>query len=49
MEAVTKSRVQRLVRATARGVTLVEVLIVIAIMSLIAASVTVAVIPQFKK
>jgi general secretion pathway protein G len=35
-------------RALARGVTLVEVLIVVAIMSMIAAGVVVAVIPKFK-
>ena len=35
-------------RAAARGVTLVEVLIVVAIMSMIAAGVVVAVIPKFK-
>jgi prepilin-type N-terminal cleavage/methylation domain-containing protein len=36
-------------RAAARGVTLVEVLIVVAIMSLIATTVVVAVIPKFQK
>jgi general secretion pathway protein G len=36
-------------RSIARGVTLVEVLIVVAIMSLIAAGVVVAVIPKYKK
>src|SRR5947207_1121290 len=36
-------------RVAARGVTLVEVLIVVAIMSLIATTVVVAVIPKFKK
>jgi general secretion pathway protein G len=35
-------------RAVARGVTLVEVLIVVAIMSMMAAAVVVAVIPKFK-
>jgi general secretion pathway protein G len=38
----------RAVRALQRGVTLVEVLIVVAIMSLIATTVVVAVIPKFK-
>jgi len=37
------------VRSVARGVTLVEVLIVVAIMSLIATTVVVAVIPKFQK
>ena len=36
-------------RAAMRGVTLVEVLIVVAIMSMIAATVVVAVIPKFKQ
>lgn len=36
-------------RVAARGVTLVEVLIVVAILSLIAAGVTVAVLPRFRK
>jgi general secretion pathway protein G len=39
---------KRAARALARGVTLVEVLIVVAIMSLIATTVVVAVIPKFK-
>ena len=39
----------RLTRAAARGVTLIEVLIVVAILSLIAASVTVAVLPKFRQ
>ena len=39
----------RLVRAAARGVTLIEVLIVVAILSLIAAGVSVAVLPKFKE
>jgi general secretion pathway protein G len=39
---------RRAVRAAARGVTLVEVLIVVAIMSLIATTVVVAVIPKFR-
>jgi general secretion pathway protein G len=38
----------RTVRAAQRGVTLVEVLIVVAIMSLMSAAVVVAVIPKFK-
>lgn len=38
----------RVARAAARGVTLVEVLIVVSIMSLIATAVVVAVIPKFK-
>ncbi len=41
--------VRRAIRAAARGVTLVEVLIVVAIMSLIATTVVVAVIPKFQK
>jgi general secretion pathway protein G len=41
--------IRRAVRAAARGVTLVEVLIVVAIMSLIATTVVVAVIPKFQK
>jgi general secretion pathway protein G len=39
---------QRAARAAQRGVTLVEVLIVVAIMSMIATTVVVAVIPKFK-
>jgi general secretion pathway protein G len=39
---------ERAARAAARGVTLVEVLIVVAIMSLIATTVVVAVIPKFQ-
>ncbi len=39
----------RLARAAARGVTLIEVLIVVAILSLIAAGVTVAVLPKFRQ
>ena len=39
---------RRASRALARGVTLVEVLIVVAIMSMIATTVVVAVIPKFK-
>lgn len=39
----------RLSRAASRGVTLIEVLIVVAILSLIAAGVTVAVLPKFKQ
>jgi general secretion pathway protein G len=40
--------VRRAVRTVERGVTLVEVLIVVAIMSMMAAAVVVAVIPKFK-
>ena len=40
---------RRAAAAAARGVTLVEVLIVVAIMSLIATGVTVAVIPKFRE
>ncbi len=40
--------IRRAVRAMERGVTLVEVLIVVAIMSMMAAAVVVAVIPKFK-
>jgi len=40
---------RRAARAVVRGVTLVEVLIVVAIMSLIATTVVVAVIPKFQK
>lgn len=47
-EAPARS-VARITKAVARGVTLVEVLIVVAIMSLIAAGVTVAVIPKFRQ
>jgi general secretion pathway protein G len=43
-----RSVLSRAARAAARGVTLVEVLIVVAIMSLIATTVVVAVIPKFK-
>jgi general secretion pathway protein G len=43
-----KNGCQRAARAAARGVTLVEVLIVVAIMSLIATTVVVAVIPKFQ-
>ncbi|HQK20788.1 MAG TPA: type II secretion system protein, partial [Polyangiaceae bacterium] len=43
------SRSFRLARAAARGVTLIEVLIVVAILSLIAAGVTVAVLPKFRQ
>ena len=42
-------RMRQAARALARGVTLVEVLIVVAIMSLIATTVVVAVIPKFQK
>jgi len=48
-EAPPPARVwQRAARAAQRGVTLVEVLIVVAIMSMMAAAVVVAVIPKFK-
>ena len=40
---------RRALRAASRGVTLIEVLIVVAILSLIAAGVTVAVFPRFKE
>ena len=40
--------IRRAARAVERGVTLVEVLIVVAIMSMMAAAVVVAVIPKFK-
>ncbi len=43
------TRSLRLARAAARGVTLIEVLIVVAILSLIAAGVTVAVLPKFRQ
>ena len=43
------ARVARIGRAAARGVTLIEVLIVVAILSLIAAGVTVAVFPKIKE
>jgi len=46
---VTKFARDIAVRSAARGVTLVEVLIVVAIMSLIATTVVVAVIPKFQK
>jgi general secretion pathway protein G len=53
MQTVTgieiERRIQRALRAAQRGVTLVEVLIVVAIMSLIATTVVVAVIPKFTK
>ncbi len=48
MQRNTKSAC-RLARAAARGVTLIEVLIVVAILSLIAAGVTVAVLPKFRQ
>jgi general secretion pathway protein G len=41
--------IRRAARALSRGVTLVEVLIVVAIMSLIATTVVVAVIPKFQQ
>lgn len=44
-----RTRVRRLQRAAARGVTLVEVLIVVAIMAVIAGGATILVFPQFKK
>lgn len=40
---------KKLARAALRGVTLIEVLIVVAILSLIAAGVTVAVLPKFQE
>lgn len=45
--ALTAARLRNARRAIARGVTLIEVLIVVAIMSMIAAGVTVAVLPKF--
>jgi general secretion pathway protein G len=45
----TSERNRNVKRAIERGVTLVEVLIVLAIMTLIAGGVVVAVIPQFNK
>lgn len=47
MQHIVKS--PRFARAAARGVTLIEVLIVVAIISLIAAGVTVAVLPKFRQ
>lgn len=44
-----RGRVGRIARAAARGVTLIEVLIVVAIMSMLAAGVTVAVLPKFRE
>ena len=46
---LSNEKLRRAVRAAARGVTLVEVLIVVAIMSLIATTVVVAVIPKFQQ
>src|SRR5262249_49022180 len=43
------SKYRAAARAIARGVTLVEILIVVAIMTLIAAGVTVAVVPKYKQ
>ena len=48
-EDIRVGRAHRLRRAAARGVTLVEVLIVVAIMAVIAGGVTVVAFPQFKK
>src|SRR5258708_24197168 len=45
----SRRRMRQAARAAARGVTLVEVLIVVAIMSLIATTVVVAVLPKFQK
>ena len=42
-------RARQAARQAARGVTLIEVLIVVAIMSMLAAGVTVAVLPKFKE
>jgi general secretion pathway protein G len=44
-----RMRIRRMKRAAARGVTLVEVLIVVAIMAVIAGGATILVFPQFKK
>jgi len=48
-EHLLRLRLSRLRRAAVRGVTLIEVLIVVAILSLIAAGVTVAVFPKLKE
>jgi general secretion pathway protein G len=44
----TQQRTKRLARAAARGVTLVEVLIVVAIMALIAGGVSFLILPKYK-
>src|SRR5512133_927848 len=44
-----KNIAARLARTASRGVTLIEVLIVVAILSLISAGVSVAVLPKFKE
>jgi general secretion pathway protein G len=49
METNVSTKMQRWKRAAARGVTLVEVLIVVAIMAVIAGGATILVFPQFKK
>ncbi len=46
---VRSSRARAVLRAVSRGVTLIEVLIVVAILSLIAAGVTVGVLPKFRE
>jgi general secretion pathway protein G len=49
METNVSTKFRALKRAAARGVTLVEVLIVVAIMAVIAGGATILVFPQFKK
>ena len=49
MNTNVSKRLRRLGRKLARGVTLVEVLIVVAIMALIAGGATVLVIPEYRK
>jgi len=49
MAKVNRNRIRRLGRAAARGVTLVEVLIVLAIMAIIAGGATALVFPRYKE